>query len=236
MSEQARSLPRQPNLRYLKLEARRRLAEGEFATLHDAQLAIAREHGQSSWTTLKELINSRLEQLGHPALAQVRWLISRFSAADTASWAAPADAEVREHFADEYLGRLGWDRMETAVRTLTRVSVRLREELVVTQNDPLHARARAGGIQFEADVQPEPPHKLVSLRVYPVGSEVTDSRVAAPATSRYGNVPMIGRDRGGWLRGAGPARGRPGRTRSGQRPRRRRHAERGRLGDRARLG
>ena len=189
--EQARELPGQPNLRYLKLEARRRLAEGEFATLHDAQLAIAREYGQSSWTTLKELITSRLEELGHPALEQVRWLVSRFGAADSPGWTAPADDEVRAHFAEGYIGRLGWDRMETAVRTLTRVSARLRQELVVTQDDPLHARARAGGIQFEADVQPEPPHKLVSLRVYAVGSEVTDPRVAKPPTSRSGTVPVV---------------------------------------------
>jgi CubicO group peptidase (beta-lactamase class C family) len=189
--EQERELPGQPNLRYLKLEARRRLAEGEFATLHDSQLAIAREYGQSSWTTLKELITSRLAELGHPALEQVRWLISRFGAADSPGWAAPADDELREHFDEGYLGRLGWDRMEKAVGTLTRVSARLRGQLVITQDDPLHARARTGGIQFEADVQPEPPHKLVSLRVYAVGSEVTDARVAKPPTSRSGNVPMI---------------------------------------------
>ena len=60
MSDQPRPLPGQPSLRYLKLEARRRLAAGEFGTLHDAQLAIAREHGQPSWTALKELIDSRL--------------------------------------------------------------------------------------------------------------------------------------------------------------------------------
>jgi len=41
----SRALPDRPNLRYLRLEAKRRLAAGEFATLHDAQTAIAREHG-----------------------------------------------------------------------------------------------------------------------------------------------------------------------------------------------
>jgi hypothetical protein len=40
MSDQPR--PGQPSLRYLKLEARHRLAAGEFGALHDAQLAIAR--------------------------------------------------------------------------------------------------------------------------------------------------------------------------------------------------
>jgi hypothetical protein len=32
MSDQTRELPEQPNLRFLKLEAKRRLAAGEFAT------------------------------------------------------------------------------------------------------------------------------------------------------------------------------------------------------------
>ena len=53
MSDQTRELPEQPNLRFLKLEAKRRLAAGEFATLHDAQLAVAREHGLPSWAVLK---------------------------------------------------------------------------------------------------------------------------------------------------------------------------------------
>ena len=56
LSDQPRELPAQPNLRYLKLEAKRRLAAGQFATLHDAQLAIAREHGRSSWAALKQHI------------------------------------------------------------------------------------------------------------------------------------------------------------------------------------
>src|ERR1700684_3027954 len=66
MSDQPRPLPGQPSLRYLKLEARRRLAAGEFGTLHDAQLAIAREHGQPSWTALKQLIETRLAPPAHP--------------------------------------------------------------------------------------------------------------------------------------------------------------------------
>jgi hypothetical protein len=72
MPDQPRPLPGQPNRRYLKLEARRRLAAGEFGTLQDAQLAIAREQGQPGWTALKQLIDSRLAQLGHPALAHLR--------------------------------------------------------------------------------------------------------------------------------------------------------------------
>jgi hypothetical protein len=80
LSGQTRSLPEQPNLRFLKLEAKRRLATGEFGTLHDAQLAVAREHGLSSWTVLKETVTADHEEPSL-ALAQVRWLITRFQGA-----------------------------------------------------------------------------------------------------------------------------------------------------------
>jgi CubicO group peptidase (beta-lactamase class C family) len=186
MSDQPRPLPGQPSLRYLKLEARRRLAAGEFGTLHDAQLAIAREHGQPSWTALKQLIASRLETLGHPALAQLRWVISRFGGADRPGWPAPADGELSEHFTDRFLGA-GKDRQ--MVTALSGIAARLREELVVIQDDPLQARVRAGGIQFEAEAEAEPPHRLRDFRAYPVGSRVTDARVEAPPTSNSGAVP-----------------------------------------------
>ena len=58
MSERSRAFPARPNLRYLKIESKRRLAAGEFATLHDAQLAIAREHGMPSWAALKEFVSA----------------------------------------------------------------------------------------------------------------------------------------------------------------------------------
>jgi ABC-2 type transport system ATP-binding protein len=63
-----RALPAQASLRYLKVEAKRRHAAGEFPSLHLAQLAIAREHGQPSWTALKEAAAAAaagwLERLG----------------------------------------------------------------------------------------------------------------------------------------------------------------------------
>jgi CubicO group peptidase (beta-lactamase class C family) len=199
MSDQPRPLPGQPNLRYLKLEARRRLAVGEFTTLHDAQLAIAREHGQPSWAALKQLIESRLDELGHPALTQLRWLISRFGSADTPGWAAPADSELsehitggqlREHLTGDVLDRyLRHDVTSKAVTTLTRLAEIWREGLVVIQDDPLHARARAGGWLLGADAESEPPHRLVGLRMTRVGSQVTDARVAAPPVSSSGAVP-----------------------------------------------
>jgi CubicO group peptidase (beta-lactamase class C family) len=188
MSDQPRPLPGQPSLRYLKLEARRRLAAGEFGTLHDAQLAIAREHGQPSWTALKQLIESRLDELGHPALTQLRWVISRFGGADGPDWAAPADGELSEHFTDRFLGP---EIARKMVTDLSGIAARLREELVVTLDDPLQARARAGGIAFEADAEAEPPYRLYGFRAYPVGSRVTDARVAAPPTSSSGAVPAV---------------------------------------------
>jgi CubicO group peptidase (beta-lactamase class C family) len=188
MPDQPRSLPAQPSVRYLKLEARRRLAAGEFSTLHDAQLAIAREHGQPSWTALKQLIESKLQPILHVALTQLRWVISRYAGADTPDWTAPVRDELRDHFSDEFLSR---DIAAKAAAALPRIAARLREELVVTLDDPLHARARAGGMQFEADAETTPPHRLTSLRIYPVGSQVTDARVAAPPTSSYGEVPPV---------------------------------------------
>ena len=188
MSDQPRPLPGQPSLRYLKLEARRRLAAGEFGTLHDAQLAIAREHGQSSWTALKQLIESRLDELGHPALTQLRWVISRFGGADGPGWSAPADGELSEHFTDRFLGP---EIARKMVTDLSGIAARLREELVITLDDPLQARARAGGIAFEADAEAEPPYRLYGFRAYPVGSRVTDARVAAPPASSSGAVPAV---------------------------------------------
>src|ERR1700738_3512571 len=89
-----RTLPARPSLRHLKLEAKRRLAAGEFATLHDAQSAIAREHGLPSWARLKQACaqagtdqagtdqastpQASTDQAGAaqegPALAHLRWV------------------------------------------------------------------------------------------------------------------------------------------------------------------
>ena len=77
------------------------------------------------------------------------------------------------------------------VTALTGRAARGREGLVVTQDDPLHARARASGWLLEADAEPEPPHRLTGLRMTRVGSQVTDARVAAPPTSSSGAVPVV---------------------------------------------
>ena len=72
-----RALPEQPSLRHLKLEAKRRLAAGEFGTLHGSQLAIAREHEQPSWTALKAAVDARGTADGR-AVEQLRWIATRF--------------------------------------------------------------------------------------------------------------------------------------------------------------
>jgi len=185
MSGAPRSLPEQPSLRYLKLEAKRRLAAGQFGTLHDAQLAIAREHGLPSWNALRQAIETSARQPS-PALDQVNWLISRFNGADYDGWAAPTDSELREHFTERFLATVTPERL---VRTLARRAAELREELHVGLAEPLRIRARIGGMQVEAAADAETPHPLGGLRVYPVGGLVTDSRVAAPATRTQGEPP-----------------------------------------------
>jgi len=108
----SRSLPARPSLRFLRLEAKRRLAAGEFPTLHEAQIAIAWEHGLPSWAGLKQACaQSQPPEPPEPpepgqetyALAQLRWVISRFSDADRPGWTPPADDELAEHFDDRLL-------------------------------------------------------------------------------------------------------------------------------------
>jgi CubicO group peptidase (beta-lactamase class C family) len=46
-----------------------------------------------------------------------------------------------------------------------------------------------GGLQLEAAVAADPPHRLTGLRLFPLGERVTDPRVAAPSTRTSGEVP-----------------------------------------------
>jgi CubicO group peptidase (beta-lactamase class C family) len=185
MSAESRSLPERPSLRFLKLEARRRLGAGEFATLHDAQLAIAREHGMSSWALLKQEISARAEGGSH-ALEQVRWLISRFSGADGTGWQQPGEEELREHFTERFLAAVT---PELLVTRLGRRAARLGEELSVLHQAPLAVRARVGGLQIEALAEDGPAHRLSMLQMFLVGGLVSDTRVAAPPASQSGDVP-----------------------------------------------
>jgi CubicO group peptidase (beta-lactamase class C family) len=182
LSDQSRALPDRPSLRYLKLEAKRRLSAGEFATLDQAQLAIAREHGLSSWTVLKH----HIEAASH-ALTQVRWITSRFAAADTAEWTPPDEAELRHHFEDTYLGQVPPDKL---AGLLGAVAQRLREDLTDVRAEPLHLRARVADLRVEAATEADPPYRLRQLRLYPLEVKVNDPRVAAPPTRTFGAVPQ----------------------------------------------
>src|SRR6266542_2601941 len=181
-----RSLPRRPSLRYLKLEAKRRLAAGEFAALHDAQAAIAWEHGLPNWTALKQLICAQPQQEGH-ALAQVRWVIARFRDAGQPAWAAPDDDELRQHFDDQLLTAVPAGELIAAI---TSVAADLREEPIVVGQAPLSARVRIAGLEVFASVEADPPHRLTGLQAFPTGRRITDTRVAAPPPARtLGEVP-----------------------------------------------
>ncbi len=186
MSGEPRSLPDQPSLRYLKIESKRRLAAGEFASLHEAQLAIAREHGLPSWAALKERVDAQPGPQPH-AVTQLQWLVSRFAAADTPDWIAPDESELRRHFAERFLAIATPARI---VQTLSRRAEQLRDELIVVHADQeQRVRAQIGGLQFEAAAEPEPPHRLAGLTAYPVGATVTDPRVATPSSRESGSVP-----------------------------------------------
>jgi CubicO group peptidase (beta-lactamase class C family) len=180
MSGGSRSLPDRPSLRYLKLAAKRRLAAGEFATLHDAQTAVAREHGLPSWAALKQACALRSDQQSH-ALDQLRWVISRFSGADAPGWTAPEQDELREHFDDRFLAVLP---ASDLVAQISKMAADLRGELVVIGARPLDAMVRLAGLRYYATADAAPPHRLIGLRGVPFGDRITDPRVKAPPPAR----------------------------------------------------
>ena len=232
VSDQPRSLPDRPSLRYLKLEAKRRLAAGEFESLHLAQLAIAREHQQPSWTALKEAIEAQSDP-AVPALTHVRWALSRFSLAGRPGWARagrgrvaralrralPDDALARENNADA-------DRRGAAAGRRTRRRDRIGPRR--PGPDLRHAAGGADRTRGAAPADPAAPVPAGPAAHRPAGRRDRDAYVRRAARLR---------DRGGraGLRRAGAARagrGRVGRHAGGRRrTRRRRHLDRGpRLG------
>ncbi len=191
MSGGSRSLPDRPSLRYLKLAAKRRLAAGEFASLHEAQTAVAREHGLPSWAALKQACALRSEALrSEPeshALDQLRWVISRFSGADAPGWEAPEQDEVREHFDDRFLAVLP---ASDLVAQISKMAADLRGELVVIGARPLDAVVQLAGLRYYATADAAPPHRLTGLRGVPFGDRITDPRVKAPPpVSTLGEPP-----------------------------------------------
>ena len=181
----SRHLPDRLSLRHSKLEAKRRLATGEFTTLHDAQLAVAREHGMSSWAALKEHIAAAEAEQSH-ALAQVRWVFDRYGEAGTPGWTAPSRDELSEHLSEQFLTRVP---PETAAAILRSVAPKLREDLVLVDAASLHLRAKVADLLVEATVEPQAPYRISSLRISPGGAPATDTRVAQPPATSFGPVP-----------------------------------------------
>jgi CubicO group peptidase (beta-lactamase class C family) len=186
MPGSTRSLPVRPSLRYLKLEAKRRLAGGEFASLHDAQAAIAREHGATGWTSLRQLVEAA--SASH-ALAQVRWVTGRFGDAGQPGWVPPGEAEIRDHFSADLLALVPAGKLVTR---LTRSAADLRGTLVVVDQAPLEARVRIAGLEYAAAAEPAPPHRLTVLQGYPIPGPVADPRVAVPPPARLLGAPPAG--------------------------------------------
>jgi CubicO group peptidase (beta-lactamase class C family) len=181
-----RPLPVHPSLRYLKLEAKRRVADAEFPALHDAQAAIAREYGRPSWAALKEHVGAHQEQESH-ALPHLRWVITRFRYAGQPAWTAPGEDELRQHFSEQLLRMLPADDLVAAI---AEVAPLLHGELVITEQVPLGVRARIGGAELLAAAEDEPPYLLTGVTRVPLGSGITDPRVAAPPpTGVFGDVP-----------------------------------------------
>ena len=190
MSESSRSLPDQPSLRFLRLEAHHRLAAGEFTALWEAYLAIAREHGFSSWTALKQVVVSDSQPDPDEAvLDHLSWVVSRMAGASQPDWTPPAAQELAEHFEQSFLDRDPDGRLIESLSMMARAG-RLRDEVtVITQRQGL-IRAQAGDVRIETRGAHEPPHRLRGILAYRAGKSVTDNRVAAPPASVAGDVPQ----------------------------------------------
>ncbi|HEX4224934.1 MAG TPA: serine hydrolase domain-containing protein, partial [Pseudonocardiaceae bacterium] len=62
-------------------------------------------------------------------------------------------------------------------------------ELLVRHASTAGVRAQLGDLRIEASTEPEPPHRFAALRLYPLGSRITDPRIAEPTTAISGDVP-----------------------------------------------
>ncbi|WP_273942628.1 serine hydrolase [Kutzneria chonburiensis] len=179
--EHGRELPERPDLRFLKVEAKRRLGAGEFPTLHEAQLAIAREHGYSSWTSLKTAIDNAGTILEH-----VQWVIDRYKRSDGADWTPPGEDDLHEHVTPRFLAQISAD---VLAKMLQSIAPSLREPLTVDASTGKTLRAEIGGLRLEASAEEERPHRITMLRLYPIAKRVTDERLGEQENRSTGTVP-----------------------------------------------
>jgi CubicO group peptidase (beta-lactamase class C family) len=179
--EHDRALPDRPNLRFLKIEAKRRLSAGEFPSLHEAQLAIAREHGYPSWTALKTAIDTAGTILPH-----VRWMIDRYKTADSAGWVPPAREDLDEHVTPRFLAQIP---AEVLAQMLQSIARSLREPLNIDASTRTVLRAEIGGLRLEASAEEEQPNRIKMLRLYPNAKRVTDGRLGKQTNRTTGQAP-----------------------------------------------
>ena len=173
----------------MSLEAKRRLTAGEFATLHDAQAAIAREHGLPSWARLKQACTQDSAAEDGPALVHLRWIVERFSGADRPGWTPPGEDEFREHFDDRFLAAIPAGDLAEAI---ARVAADLRTELVVVRQAPMEVQVQLAGQRYVAVAGSVPPHRLTGLRGFVLGERITDPRLKAPRPSSTLGQPPDG--------------------------------------------
>lgn len=179
-----RAPPSRPSLRYLRLEAKRRQGAGEFATLHDAQLAVAREHGMSSWAALKRLVEPDPEE--SLATPRLRSLVARFAGAREPGWIVPDEAELRQHLTDSALARVP---PQAFVARLAERAPDLDGELEVVHETRTAVRVGFGRSELTVVVEPVPPHRIAELRLTPVGGRSSDARLADPPSNEHETVP-----------------------------------------------
>src|SRR5688572_11088985 len=116
-SETRHSLPRRPNLRQLKDQAKDLLKSGQAASLGDAQFQIARLYGFPSWPKLR----ARVEWLGDLWAAfdktdveRLRALLSDQVKALVKSREAPSQEAARDQIARQF-GLTKWEQIETKI-------------------------------------------------------------------------------------------------------------------------
>jgi CubicO group peptidase (beta-lactamase class C family) len=189
MSESSRSLPDQPSLRFLRLEARRRLAAGEFPALYEAYLAIAREHGFSSWTALKQAVDDSQPDPDEDVLDHLRWVVSRLAGSGQPDWAPPTEQELAEHFEQSYLDRVTPEQLMKTLSGMAR-NWSPGDEVTVAAERPQFIVARVGGLRITTVGAEEPPHRLRRIQAHRIGESVTDTRTTKPPADAAGEVPQ----------------------------------------------
>jgi CubicO group peptidase (beta-lactamase class C family) len=113
-------------------------------------------------------------------------VLARFAGAADPGWTAPDEDELRAHFDEHFLGLVP---PATLTSTLTPIAGQLAAELTVSRETPLSVRARLDGLAVEGAAEAAPPHRLTTLRMYPLGERVSDPRLAGPPSHTSGEVP-----------------------------------------------